>query len=384
MKISKQTLRTLILSLLIVTSIFIFSACDNDNNPTIPNTSQTCQHQWIDADCFYPKTCRICNKIEGEALGHNFIEATCTTPKTCTRCTIKEGVSLGHTEVVDVAIAPTCTEKGLTEGKHCSVCNQTLIKQDEIPASGHKWNMPTCITPKMCPICKLTEGEPYGHTFENGECVYCYEDDPDYVKPTLTSTTHNVNLTDNSDIAYITMIGGETIVYDIDDTDIVLCEWGDWDGDTIPLTFIPISSGKTFVIVYIQDYDISIQINVTVEMPEPTLTFNEIGKEYKYYPSYGSLKYNVNIVNSASYTVTKYTDGTIKFNVELLVANIEYNVSYGYINIDYELYNEDGVCVDTGYVWVDCRYIGRNYVYETTFYGLKSGNYTLVFYDTYA
>ena len=28
-----------------------------------------------------------------------------------------------HTETVDVAVAPTCTEFGLTEGNHCSICN---------------------------------------------------------------------------------------------------------------------------------------------------------------------------------------------------------------------------------------------------------------------
>ena len=45
-----------------------------------------------------------------------------------------------HTAVVDKAVAATCTETGLTEGSHCSVCNEVLVAQTVVDALGHDWS----------------------------------------------------------------------------------------------------------------------------------------------------------------------------------------------------------------------------------------------------
>ena len=49
-------------------------------------------------------------------------------------------LELGHDEVKDNKVEATCTEAGLTEGSHCSLCKEVIIKQNEIPALGHSWN----------------------------------------------------------------------------------------------------------------------------------------------------------------------------------------------------------------------------------------------------
>ena len=62
----------------------------------------------------------------------------------CIKCgevtEVTELPAAGHTEEIDVAIAATCEKPGKTEGKHCSVCNKVLKAQEEVKATGHKWD----------------------------------------------------------------------------------------------------------------------------------------------------------------------------------------------------------------------------------------------------
>ena len=48
--------------------------------------------------------------------------------------------SPGHVEEIIGAIAPTCTEAGLTEGKKCKECQEILTAQETVNATGHKWD----------------------------------------------------------------------------------------------------------------------------------------------------------------------------------------------------------------------------------------------------
>ena len=88
-----------------------------------------------------------------KALGHVWDtgtitkEATCTEDGertyTCARCNdnkVEEIPATGHKIVIDKMVSATCTKPGKIEGSHCSVCEEVLVEQKTIPATGHSWS----------------------------------------------------------------------------------------------------------------------------------------------------------------------------------------------------------------------------------------------------
>ena len=165
----------------------------------IPGKAATC----VDDGYTESKICKTCNSVlvpqlPTSATGdHNYVNGICTvckandpnykpmprpvhthrytetvTAPTCTEkgyttytCSCGDSYvdnyvdALGHTEVIDPAVAATCTKTGLTEGKHCSVCNEVLAAQTEVPM--------------------------IAHDYKDGICTVCGAEDPDYVAPVV-------------------------------------------------------------------------------------------------------------------------------------------------------------------------------------------------------
>ncbi len=121
-------------------------------------------------------TCSCGDSYQGDqtpATGHTEAVDKAVAP-TCTETGLTEGKhcsvcdevlvaqetvnAKGHTEVVDEAVAPTCTKTGLTEGKHCSVCDEVLVAQETVKAAGHTEVVDKAVAP-TCTETGLTEGK---------------------------------------------------------------------------------------------------------------------------------------------------------------------------------------------------------------------------------
>lgn len=145
--------------------ILLLSACSGKQSSNAAGNPK-CKHVFGDWETVTQATCkekgksaRTCEKCDyteekviQKSKKHNevidtAVAATCTEDgksegKHCSVCakiitpqkTIK---AKGHVEVIDSAIDATCTAEGKTQGKHCSVCNTVIVAQKSIPKTEH-------------------------------------------------------------------------------------------------------------------------------------------------------------------------------------------------------------------------------------------------------
>ena len=111
-------------------------------------------HTWVNADCDNPKTCSVCGKIEGSALGHEWTTPDvdqCEVQSTCSRCGATEGENKGH--IYDNACDAACNE-----------CNETRAVQHDYSVlqndETHHWY--------TCSVCERPDGENKAtHVYDN-------------------------------------------------------------------------------------------------------------------------------------------------------------------------------------------------------------------------
>ncbi len=124
-----KKIAAIILMLMLVCAVF--ASCDKDNTPseqtTVPNDETTTA------------------------------TSEPTTPPEDTTTSDIITTEHAHIEEVISAIAPTCTEKGKTEGKKCSDCGEILVAQTDVPAA-HKYESNKCT---VCGKPKPTDGLRY-------------------------------------------------------------------------------------------------------------------------------------------------------------------------------------------------------------------------------
>ena len=148
--------------------------------------------------------CQNCNEVKTETIpakGHTIVTDKGVTP-TCTQTGLTEGKHCSvcneviqkqkklapkkHHAVTDKAVEATCSKEGLTEGKHCSVCNQVLVEQKKVRKKRHvlqkkKGTPATCTeygwTDRIfCTVCNtITQRRvriaPLGHTIVTDQAV---------------------------------------------------------------------------------------------------------------------------------------------------------------------------------------------------------------------
>jgi len=140
----KKTMKIVMLfCLVLLACTIVFTACDKGEEQ---------QTQKIDSENVTPGGTDNPGSNEnpgGESHVHSYGEWTVLKASTCTEQGEQERVcecgeketqtisALGHTEAVDAKVDPTCVSSGLTEGKHCSVCNEVLEAQKTVDALGH-------------------------------------------------------------------------------------------------------------------------------------------------------------------------------------------------------------------------------------------------------
>ena len=119
-----------------------------------------CKHENVAVDAAVAATCTETGLTEGKHCADcgEVIVAQATIPAN------------GHVEKDVSAAEPTCEEEGHTAGTMCAVCDASLSGAEPIAALGHTWVDATCDKAKTCSVCAKTEGDKLAHDWVAATC----------------------------------------------------------------------------------------------------------------------------------------------------------------------------------------------------------------------
>ena len=141
-----------------------------------------CEHEWAEATCTSPKTCKLCEETEGDPAGHSYGawvgNGDGTHTKTCSRDSshkVNENCSGGSATCTDKAVCISCSEEygelgdhsfgewtPNGDGTHTRVC---AYNEEHTETEGCAGGSATCEEKAKCSICGGEHGEYAGHTF---------------------------------------------------------------------------------------------------------------------------------------------------------------------------------------------------------------------------
>lgn len=299
-------------------------------------------------------------KTKCEKDGHTWANATCTSPKYCLVCDIEEGSPIAHTEVIDKGYDSTCSEVGLTDGSHCSVCNTVIKKQEEISKKNHLWTDATYDKPKTCSVCNATEGDVLP-------------------KPTnVVVDSNNVSLYIGESIKLVHSVlptnVSQEVIYSI-----TKAEGGDGsineDG-----TFTGTKEGYVYVKIMSKELTY-VSTTVTIKVLHPLIE-NEAYDAYNIMTGYGtdaSSEIEINYHTHNIYTSVEYTLATdTEFNNATVVTGTGYYFTEGTDKVDIPFPGRNVMRVSLSGLTPDTKYMYRinkgNDTYTETYYFTTSKN----------
>ncbi len=158
--IMNKRILVLVLSLMMLVGIVLGATSCDIVESLLPNNDGACEHQWSDATCTEPKTCKLCKATDGEALGHTGGEATCESKAVCTRCEEQYG------DIADHEWQPATCDK-LAECKLCGETSGELLNHTPAEDDGD------CTTAINCTVCgkEVTPANNHTPAEDDGDCT---------------------------------------------------------------------------------------------------------------------------------------------------------------------------------------------------------------------